>query len=67
MKTNTTLRASASSARLKNPRFGHVTSVTSQQDNWLSNDLNKIESKVVWQISFKACRASVLRLVAVKG
>ena len=44
--------------------------MTSQQDNWpawLSNDLNKIESKVVWQISFKACRASVLQLLAVKG
>ena len=47
-----------------------MTSVTSQQDNWpawLSNDLNKIESKVVWQISFKACRASVLQFVAVKS
>ena len=36
-----------------------VNSVMSQQDNWptwLSNDLNKIESKVVWQISFKACQ-----------
>ena len=55
MKTNTTLRASASSAA-ENPVFGHVTSVTSQQDNWpawLSNDLNKIESKV--------CGKSVLK------
>ena len=46
-----------------------MTSVT-PQDNWpawLSNDLNKIESKVVWQISFKACRASVLQLVAAKS
>ena len=34
---------------------------------WLSKDLNKIESKVVWQISFKACWASVLQLVAVKS
>ena len=49
------LRASASSAA-ENPVFGHVTSVTSQQDNWpawLSNDLNKIESKV--------CGKSVLK------
>ena len=47
-----------------------MTSVTSQQDNWpawLSNDLNKTESKVVWQISFKACRVSVVQLVAVKS
>ena len=68
MKTNTTLPASASSAA-ENPVFGHMTSVMSQQDNWpawLSNDLNKIESKEVWQISFKTCWASVLQFVAVK-
>ena len=68
LKTNTTLRAAASSAA-ENPGLGHVTFVTSRQDHWparLSNDLNKIQSKVVWQISFKACRASVLQVVAVK-
>ena len=32
MKTNTTLRASALS-EAENPVFGHVTSVTEQQDN----------------------------------
>ena len=65
MKTNTTLQAAGVVCSWKSlvSVTSDVTTTDPHGSVSLRNDLNKL----VWQISFKACRASVLQLVAVKS